>query len=174
MAINSTLVGGYNTAQTLLTGIEAMLTLSLALALFFTLADRDSRSSVRAFISDLFVRWGLSGLMLWVLVLVAFGLYELGLQRGLFHFLPFFGIAEYGGFWGVAISGAVALLFFVTALFISALARAPTSTKIIVSNHPYYPYLEEYARYLRQYYGYYHQYPYAYDAPVEGRVREKV
>jgi magnesium-transporting ATPase (P-type) len=156
-SINLTeVIGDYNTQQVLLTGIEWMLLIAFMMAFMFTLADRESRASVRNFISDLFVRWGIAGLGLWTIVLVFFGLYELGLQRGLFHSIPFIAIAEYGGVWGVAISGAIAFLFFVSSLFIQALIRAPTVMKVVRS--PYYPYLEEYAQYLYEWWRYYQHY----------------
>ncbi len=147
------IIGGYNTQQVLLTGIEWMLFFAFVLAVMFTLVDRESRSSVRNFLSDLMVRWGLAGLGLWTIILIFFGLYELGLQRGLFHAIPFVSIAEYGGVWGVAISGAIALLFFVASLFFQALIRAPTVVKVVRT--PYYPYLEEYAHYLYYWWQYY-------------------
>jgi uncharacterized membrane protein len=151
------IIGDYNTQQVLLTSIEWMLLFAFVLAVLFTLADRESRVSARHFLSDLMVRWGLSGLGLWTIVLIFFGLYELGLQRGLFHSLPFVAIAEYGGVWGVALSGAIALLFFVSSLFFQALIRAPSVVKVVRT--PYYPYLEDYARYLYQWWQYYqHQY----------------
>ena len=152
------IVGAYNTQQVLLTNIEWMFFIAFVLAFMFTLADRESRVSVRHFVSDLMVRWGIAGLGLWTIVVIFFGLYELGLQRGLFHSLPFVAIAEYGGVWGVAISGAIALLFFVASLFFQALIRAPTVIKVVRT--PYYPYLEEYAHYLYQWWRYYQQYQY--------------
>jgi len=150
------IVNDYNTQQVLLTNIEWMFLFAFVLAVLFTLVDRESRVSVRHFFSDLMVRWGLAGLGLWTIVLIFFGLYELGLQRGLFHIIPFVGIAEYGGLWGVAISGVVALLFFVASLFLQALIRAPNVTKVVRT--PYYPYLEEYAYYLYQWWHYYQNY----------------
>jgi magnesium-transporting ATPase (P-type) len=150
------IIGDYNTQQVLLTSIEWMLIFAFVLAVLFTLVDRESRASVRHFVSDLMVRWGLAGLGLWTIVLIFFGLYELGLQRGLFHTIPFTAIAEYGGVWGVAISGAIALLFFVSSLFFQALIRTPNVVKVVRT--PYYPYLEEYAHYLHQWWRYYQQY----------------
>ncbi len=150
------LLNDYNTQQVLLNNIEWMFFFAFVLAVLFTLVDRESRASVRHFLSDLMVRWGLAGLGLWTIVLVFFGLYEMGLQRGLFHSIPFVGIAEYGGVWGVAISGAIALLFFVSSLFFQALLRTPNVVKIVRT--PYYPYLEEYAHYLYQWWLYYQQY----------------
>jgi magnesium-transporting ATPase (P-type) len=159
MSLNMTsVVGDYNTQQVLITYIEWMLLFAFVLAVMFTLVDRESRTSARQFLSDLMVRWGLAGLGMWTIVLIFFGLYELGLQRGLFHFLPFVGIAEYGGVWGVAISGLVALLFFVASLFFQALIRAPNVVKVLRS--PYYPYLEDYAHYLYQWWRYYQHYQY--------------
>jgi magnesium-transporting ATPase (P-type) len=148
-------IGDYNTQQVLLNYIEWMLLFAFVLAVLFTLVDRESRASVRHFLSDLMVRWGLAGLGLWTIVLIFFGLYEMGLQRGLFHFIPFVGIAEYGGVWGVALSGAIALLFFVSSLFFQALFRTPNVVKVVRT--PYYPYLEEYAHYLYQWWRYYQQ-----------------
>jgi hypothetical protein len=147
------IIGDYNTQQVLLINIEWMLLFALVLGVLFTLADRESRASARHFISDLMIRWGLAGLGLWTIVLIFFGLYELGLQRGLFHYLPFVGIAEYGGVWGVAISGIITFLFFVTSLFFQALIRAPYTIKVVRT--PYYPYLEDYAYYLHQWWQYY-------------------
>jgi len=152
------LLNDYNTQQVLLNNIEWMFFFAFVLAVLFTLVDRESRASVRHFLSDLVVRWGLAGLGLWTIVLVFFGLYELGLQRGLFHSIPFIGIAEYGGLWGVAISGAIALLFFVSSLFFQALIRTPSVVKVVRT--PYYPYLEDYAHYLYQWWLYYQQYQY--------------
>jgi len=152
------LINDYNTQQVLLNNIEWMFLFAFVLAVLFTLVDRESRASVRHFLSDLMVRWGLAGLGLWTIVLIFFGLYELGLQRGLFHSIPFVGIAEYGGVWGVAISGAIALLFFVSSLFFQALIRTPNVVKVVRS--PYYPYLEDYAHYLYQWWLYYQQYQY--------------
>jgi hypothetical protein len=149
-------IGGYNTQQVLLTSIEWMFLIAFVLAVMFTLVDRESRVSVRHFLSDLMVRWGLAGLGLWTIVLIFFGLYELGLQRGLFHALPFVAIAEYGGVWGVAISGTIAFLFFVASLFFQALIRTPNVVRVVRT--PYYPYLEEYAHYLYQQWRYYQQY----------------
>jgi hypothetical protein len=154
------LLNDYNTQQVLLNNIEWMFLFGFVLAILFTLVDRESRASVRHFLSDLMVRWGLAGLGLWTIVLVFFGLYELGLQRGLFHSIPFIGIAEYGGLWGVAISGAIALLFFVSSLFFQALIRTPSVVKVVRT--PYYPYLEDYAHYLYQWWLYYQQYQYHY------------
>jgi uncharacterized membrane protein len=165
-------IGGYNTQQVLLTNIEWMLLFAFILGVLFTLADRESRVSVRHFISDLMVRWGLAGLGLWTIVLIFFGLYELGLQRGLFHFLPFVGIAEYGGVWGVTISGTIAFLFFVSSLFFQALIRAPNVVKVVRT--PYYPYLEEYAYYLHQWWQYYNQHHYYYQTQHEGYAEEYV
>jgi magnesium-transporting ATPase (P-type) len=156
------IVNDYNAQQVLLTNIEWMFLFAFVLAVLFTLVDRESRASMRHFLSDLMVRWGLAGLGLWTIVLIFFGLYELGLQRGLFHFIPFVGIAEYGGVWGVAISGAMALLFFVSSLFLQALIRTPNVTKVVRT--PYYPYLEEYAHYLYQWWRYYQQYQDYYQA----------
>jgi len=156
------IVNDYNAQQVLLTNIEWMFLFAFVLAVLFTLVDRESRASMRHFLSDLMVRWGLAGLGLWTIVLIFFGLYELGLQRGLFHFIPFVGIAEYGGVWGVAISGAMALLFFVSSLFLQALIRTPNVTKVVRT--PYYPYLEEYAHYLYQWWRYYQQYQVYYQA----------
>ncbi len=156
------IIGDYNTQQVLLTSIEWMLFFAFVLAVLFTVADRESRVSVRHFLSDLMVRWGLAGLGLWTIVLIFFGLYELGLQRGLFHSLPFIAIAEYGGVWGVAISGAIALLFFVSSLFFQALIRTPNVVKVVRT--PYYPYLEEYAHYLYQWWRYYQQHQGYYQA----------
>jgi hypothetical protein len=165
------IIGDYNTQQVLLTGIEWMLFIAFILALFFTLADRESRMSVRHFISDLFVRWGIAGLGLWTIVLIFFGLYELGLQRGLFHYLPFVGIAEYGGVWGVAISGIIAFLFFVASLFFQALIRAPNVIRVVRT--PYYNYLEDYAYYLHQWWRYYqHQYHGYYQAQQQEQYVE--
>ena len=152
------IIGDYNTQQVLITGIEWMFFIAFVMAFFFTLADRESRSSVRNFVSDLFVRWGIAGLGLWTIVLIFFGLYELGLQRGLFHSIPFISIAEYGGVWGVAISGAIAFLFFTTSLFLQALIRAPYTIKVVRT--PYYGYLEDYAYYLYQWWQYYQHYQY--------------
>jgi len=155
-ALNMTeIIGDYNTQQVLIVNIEWMIMFAFVLAVMFTLVDRESRASVRHFISDLMVRWGLAGLALWTIVLIFFGLYELGLQRGLFHFIPFVGIAEYGGVWGVTLSGAIALLFFVSSLFFQALIRTPNVVKVVRT--PYYPYLEEYAHYLYQWWRYYQQ-----------------
>jgi magnesium-transporting ATPase (P-type) len=161
-ALNMTeiIIGDYNTQQVLITNIEWMLLFAFVLAVMFTLVDRESRTSARHFISDLMVRWGLAGLGLWTIVLIFFGLYELGLQRGLFHSIPFVGIAEYGGVWGVAISGAIAFLFFVSSLFFQALIRTPSVIKVVRT--PYHPYLEEYAHYLYQWWRYYQQYQYHY------------
>jgi hypothetical protein len=166
LSFNTTeVIGGYNTQQVLLTSIEWMFFIAFVLAVLFTLVDRESRASVRHFISDLMVRWGLAGLGLWAIVLIFFGLYELGLQRGLFHSIPFISIAEYGGVWGVAISGAIAFLFFVSSLFFQALIRAPNVVKVVRT--PYYPYLEDYAYYLYQWWQYY-QYQYqAYHQPQQ-------
>jgi hypothetical protein len=150
------ILNDYNTQQVLITSIEWMFLFAFALALVFTLADRESRVSVRHFVSDLMVRWGLAGLGLWTVVLVFFGLYELGLQRGLFHTIPFIDIAEYGGVWGVAISGTIALLFFVSSLFFQALIRTPSVVKVVRT--PYYPYLEDYAHYLYEWWRYYQSY----------------
>jgi uncharacterized membrane protein len=166
------IIGDYNTHQVLFTSIEWMLFVSFVIALFFTLGDRESRASVRQFISDLMVRWGLAGLGLWTIVLIFFGLYELGLQRGLFHYLPFVGIAEYGGVWGVAISGTIALLFFASSLFLQALIRAPYTIKVVRT--PYYPYLEEYAYYLYQWWYYQHQYQWQYQPQHQERAEEYV
>jgi hypothetical protein len=154
------IIGDYNTQQVLVTNIEWMLLFAFVLGAVFTLADRESRVSVRHFLSDFMVRWGLAGLALWTIVLIFFGLYELGLQRGLFHFLPFVGIAEYGGVWGVTLSGAIAFLFFVASLFFQALIRAPNVIKVVRT--PYYPYLEEYAYYLYQWWQYYQHQQYYY------------
>jgi magnesium-transporting ATPase (P-type) len=149
------IIGDYNTQQALITNIEWMIMFAFVLAVMFTLSDRESRASARHFISDLMVRWGLAGLGLWTIVLIFFGLYELGLQRGLFHSIPFVGIAEYGGVWGVTLSGVIALLFFVSSLFFQALIRTPNVVKVVRT--PYYPYLEEYAHYLYQWWRYYQQ-----------------
>jgi hypothetical protein len=155
---NATVVlGGYNTAETLVFYIESMLLTALGLAFFFNFADRESRISLRTFISDLMVRWGVAGLGLFTLVLIFWGLYEIGLQRGLFHFLPWVGIAEYG-IWGVAMAGIITLLFYAGALFLNALIRAPTTVKVVRT--PYYPYLEEYAMYLWRWHEYYNRYGY--------------
>ena len=167
------IIGDYNTQQVLLTGIEWMLFIAFVLALFFTLSDRESRTSVRHFISDLMVRWGLAGLGLWTILLIFFGLYELGLQRGLFHSIPFIAIAEYGGVWGVTIAGAIAFLFFVSSLFFQALIRAPYTIKVVRT--PYYPYLEEHAYYLYQWWLYYQrQYQGQYQTQQQERVEEHV
>jgi hypothetical protein len=172
-AFNMTeIIGDYHTQQVLLTGIEWMLFIAFVLALFFTLADRESRTSVRNFISDLFVRWGIAGLGLWTIVLIFFGLYELGLQRGLFHYLPFVGIAEYGGIWGVTLSGVIAFLFFVASLFFQALIRAPYTIKVVRT--PYYNYLEDYAYYLYQWWRYYqYQYQGQYQPQQQGEHVEE-
>jgi hypothetical protein len=169
--LNVTLVGDYNTQQVLLANIEWMMLFALVLGVLFTLTDRESRLSVRNFISDLMVRWGLAGLGLWTIVLIFFGMYELGLQRGLFHYLPFVGIAEYGGVWGVTISGVIALLFFVSSLFFQALIRAPTTIRVVRT--VYYPYLEEYAQYLHQWWRYYQQYLDYYNTPAEEQYVEE-
>jgi len=177
VATNSTTITlgvDYNTAQVLLNYMELMLLTALALAVFFTLGDRESRTSIRRFIGDMFIRWGIAGLGLWTIVLIFWGLYELGLQRGLFHFIPWVGIAEYG-IWGVAMSGIMSLLFFAASLFVNALMRTPNTVKVIYT--PYYTYLEEYATYLAQWYNYYRsgQYRYQYEeeqfaeAPVKSR-----
>jgi len=170
-SLNVTLVGDYNTQQVLLANIEWMMLFAFVLGVLFTLADRESRLSVRNFISDLMVRWGLAGLGLWTIVLIFFGLYELGLQRGLFHYLPFVGIAEYGGVWGVTISGIIALLFFVSSLFFQALIRAPATIRVVRT--AYYPYLEEYAQYLHQWWMYYQQYQNYYNTPNQEQYVEE-
>jgi len=79
----------------------------------------------RQWFSDLFPKWGLSGVLIWLVIHVIWGLRELMNMRLILPFAPLEGYLEYATYWGAVMTGIMAIGFLGVTVLLAAIFDKP-------------------------------------------------
>lgn len=112
-----------------------LMAIALAIAL---IASLPPKRPVRNWLGDFFVRFGLSGLMLWFLTTAVWALREVMNMRLILPFSPLEAYLEYLTWWGAALTGMLTITLFGTTLFLQAIFSRPEViiTQQVVQSEP--------------------------------------
>jgi len=96
----------------------AMMAIAFFLALAATLASKPPRR-----IGDLFVKWGLAGILLWIVMTFMWAIREVLSRYAFIHIYPLEGYIEYASLFAVVLTAIATLAFFAIALLVNALTE---------------------------------------------------
>jgi len=99
-----------------------MMLIALILALF---GNGRPYKPFRTWLSDLFPKWGLAGILIWLVIHVFWGLRELMNMRLILPFGPLEGYLEYATYWGAVFTGILSIGFLGVAVLLAAIFDKP-------------------------------------------------
>jgi len=83
------------------------------------------RRPLSAWLGDFFPRWGLAGILVWVVVHGIWAARELLNMRLIIPFTPIEAYLEYGTYWGAVLTGVLTITFMAASLLLSAIFERP-------------------------------------------------
>jgi len=97
-----------------------MMTIALLIAFAASLPPRQP---LRRWIGDLFVKWGLAGILLWIVTTFIWAIREVLSGYAFIKIYPVEGYIEYASLFAVVLTAIATLAFFAIALLINALTE---------------------------------------------------
>jgi len=79
----------------------------------------------RQWLSDLFPKWGLAGILIWLIVHVVWGVREIMNMRLILPFSPLEAYIEYATYWGAVLTGILSIGFLGVTVLLSAIFDKP-------------------------------------------------
>jgi len=79
----------------------------------------------RMWLSDLFPKWGLAGILIWLVVHVIWGTREIMNMRLILPFGPLEGYIEYATYWGAVLTGILSIGFLGVTVLLAAIFDKP-------------------------------------------------
>ena len=98
----------------------AMMAIALLIALTASLPPR---RPLRRWVGDLFVKWGLAGILLWIVMTFMWAIREVLSRYAFIHIYPLEGYIEYASLFAVVLTAIATLAFFAIALLVNALTE---------------------------------------------------
>jgi len=79
----------------------------------------------RQWLSDLFPKWGLAGILIWLVVHIIWGAREIMNMRLILPFSPLEGYLEYATYWGAVLTGILSIGFLGVTVLLAAIFDKP-------------------------------------------------
>jgi len=79
----------------------------------------------RQWLSDLFPKWGLAGILIWLVVHIIWGVREIMNMRLILPFSPLEGYLEYATYWGAVLTGILSVGFLGVTVLLAAIFDKP-------------------------------------------------
>jgi len=79
----------------------------------------------RQWLSDLFPKWGLAGILIWLVVHIIWGAREIMNMRLILPFSPLEGYLEYATYWGAVLTGIISIGFLGVTVLLAAIFDKP-------------------------------------------------
>jgi len=98
----------------------------MVIAFFLALAGNGKPyRPFRQWLSDLFPKWGLAGILIWLIVHVVWGVREIMNMRLILPFSPLEAYIEYATYWGAVLTGILSVGFLGVMVLLAAIFDKP-------------------------------------------------
>jgi len=112
--------------------VRAWLSFMTAAFIIAFIASMPPRRPFAAWLGDFFVRWGLSGILVWFVVNGLWAVRELMGMKMMLPFSVLEAYLEYATVWGAVFTGLATFVFFGSALLINAIFSKPAAEPQII------------------------------------------